>query len=79
MAEQLAARGWLPDLILCSDSTRTKQTLQSMRVSHRQLSLSSAALHFARRVAVQLWPRCMRILLDGLEDAISLRMFVEEL
>ncbi len=35
VAEQLAARGWLPDLILCSDSTRTKQTLQSMRVRER--------------------------------------------
>ena len=34
VAEQLAARGWLPDLILCSDSTRTKQTLQSMRVRY---------------------------------------------
>jgi len=33
VAEQLAARGWLPDLILCSDSTRTQQTLFAMQAA----------------------------------------------
>lgn len=33
VAEQLAARGWLPDLIVCSDSKRTQQTLKAMQAS----------------------------------------------
>ena len=30
MAELLASRGWLPDLIMSSNSLRTRQTLQAM-------------------------------------------------
>ena len=30
MAEKLASRGWLPDLIMSSNSLRTRQTLQAM-------------------------------------------------
>ena len=30
VAQKLAERGWLPDLIMCSDSSRTQQTLSTM-------------------------------------------------
>jgi polyadenylate-binding protein len=30
VAEKLAERGWVPDLIMSSDSTRTRQTLATM-------------------------------------------------
>ena len=41
VAEQLAARGWLPDLIVCSDSKRTQQTLKAMQASSQPLCAPS--------------------------------------
>ena len=34
VAAKLAERGWLPDVIVSSDSTRTKQTLAMMAEAH---------------------------------------------
>ena len=34
VAVKLAERGWLPDVIVSSDSTRTKQTLATMAEAH---------------------------------------------
>ena len=38
VAEKLAEKGWLPDLIVSSDSTRTKQTLDTMAEAHPAFS-----------------------------------------
>ena len=38
VAERLAEQGWLPDLIVSSDSTRTKQTLDTMAEAHPAFS-----------------------------------------
>jgi phosphohistidine phosphatase SixA len=31
VAQQLADLGWVADLVICSDSTRTRQTLEAMQ------------------------------------------------
>lgn len=44
VAEKLAERGWLPDLIMSSDSTRTQQTLETM--SATVAAFGAADAHF---------------------------------
>jgi phosphohistidine phosphatase SixA len=44
VAEKLAERGWLPDLIVSSDSTRTKQTLETMANAHPAFATADALL-----------------------------------
>ena len=44
VAEKLAERGWLPDLIVSSDSTRTKQTLEIMADAHPAFATADTLL-----------------------------------
>ena len=44
VAEKLAERGWLPDLIVSSDSTRTKQTLETMADAHPAFAAADTLL-----------------------------------
>ena len=44
VAEKLAERGWLPDLIMSSDSSRTRQTLSVMAAT--VAAFGAAATHF---------------------------------
>jgi phosphohistidine phosphatase SixA len=42
IAAQLSALGWVPDLIIASNSKRTKQTLDTMVLSAAELELVSS-------------------------------------
>lgn len=44
VAQKLAERGWLPDLIMCSDSSRTRQTLTTM--ANAVATFGSVDTHF---------------------------------
>lgn len=69
VAEKLAERGWLPDLIVSSDSTRTKQTLEIMADAHPAFATADtllrgslytvAALDGQTRKHLQVSSKCM--------------------
>jgi phosphohistidine phosphatase SixA len=43
VAQQLADLGWVADLVICSDSTRTRQTLEAMQEA--RIGLEDARVH----------------------------------